>query len=77
MARLIDADQYRKEYMDSRTFEPMKILDMQPTIKAVPIQRLEKLKAEVFNACMDSYFMPTKLLSCDEVTELIDKLLEE
>lgn len=35
--RLIDAEQYRKEFLDSRDFEPMKILDFQPTIQAIPI----------------------------------------
>lgn len=35
--RLIDAEQYRKEFLDSRDFEPMKILDLQPTVNAVPI----------------------------------------
>lgn len=32
----------------------------------------DRLKAEIFKACMDSHFMPTKLLDCDDVTELID-----
>lgn len=31
--RLIDADKYRKELLDSRDFEPFKLLDMQPTIE--------------------------------------------
>jgi hypothetical protein len=35
--KLIDANQYRKEFLDSRDFEPMKILDLQPTINAIPI----------------------------------------
>lgn len=35
--KLIDAEQYRKEFLDSRDFEPMKILDLQPTVNAVPI----------------------------------------
>ena len=29
---LIDREVYRKEFLDSRTFEPMKILDMQQTL---------------------------------------------
>lgn len=35
--RLIDAIQYRKEFMDSRDFEPMKILDLQTTVNAIII----------------------------------------
>ena len=30
--RLIDADRYRKDFLEGRTFEPMKTLDLQPTI---------------------------------------------
>lgn len=30
--RLIDADAYRTEWMQMRTFDPMKLLDMQHTI---------------------------------------------
>ena len=30
--RLIDADAYRKDFLNSTTFEPIKILDLQPTI---------------------------------------------
>ena len=30
--RLIDADAYREEFLNSRGFEPMKILGFQPTI---------------------------------------------
>lgn len=32
----------------------------------------DRLKAEIFKACMDSHFIPTKSLDCDDVTELID-----
>lgn len=35
--RLIDAEQYRREFLNSRDFEPMKILDFQPTVQAIPI----------------------------------------
>lgn len=35
--RLIDADNYRSEFLDSsnREFNPMKMLDMQETVNAV------------------------------------------
>ena len=32
----------------------------------------DRLKAEIFKACMDNHFMPTKLLDCDDVTNIID-----
>lgn len=32
-----------------------------------------RLKAEVFRACMDEHFMPMKSLDCDTITEIIDK----
>ena len=34
---------------------------------------LDKLAAEIFNACSDSYHMPIYKLSCDEISEIIDK----
>ncbi len=45
--RLIDADVYKKEFLESRTFEPFKILDMQPTVQAIPIESIDKIKAEI------------------------------
>ena len=41
--RLIDAEKYRKEFLDSRDFEPMKILDFQPTINAIPLEKLKEI----------------------------------
>ena len=39
--RLIDADNYRSEFLDSsnREFNPMKMLDMQETVNAVVIPK--------------------------------------
>lgn len=34
--RLIDANAYRQEWMKMRTFEPMKVLDMQETVLSIP-----------------------------------------
>lgn len=53
-------------------------------MKAIkPISKLEivkpyinELKAELIKATMDSYNMPVKRLSADEITETIDILLE-
>ena len=36
MQRLIDANKYREEWLKSKTFEPMKLLDMSPTVLAIP-----------------------------------------
>lgn len=33
---------------------------------------LDRVKAMVFNASMDEYFMPTNLLTCDDITDIID-----
>lgn len=33
---------------------------------------LDEIRAKVFNASMDNYFMPIKPLSCDDVTNIID-----
>lgn len=35
--RLIDAEKYREEWLKFRTFEPMLLLDQQPTVEAVPV----------------------------------------
>lgn len=34
---------------------------------------LDDIRAKIFNASMDNYFMPIKPLSCDDVTDIIDK----
>lgn len=33
---------------------------------------LDRVKAKVFNASMDEHFMPVNLLTCDDVTDIID-----
>ena len=33
---------------------------------------LDRVKAKVFNASMDEHFMPINLLTCDDVTDIID-----
>lgn len=33
---------------------------------------LDILRAKIFIASTDKYFMPTKLLTCDDVTDIID-----
>ena len=37
MARYIDADKYRKEWMKFKTFEPMLCLDLIPTEDVAPV----------------------------------------
>ena len=36
MKRLIDANKYREEWLKFRTFEPMLLLDMSPTVLTIP-----------------------------------------
>lgn len=38
---------------------------------------LDKIRAEIFNACSDKYHMPVYTLSCDEIFEIIDNYREE
>lgn len=40
------------------------------------LDRMNKIKAEIFNACSDSYHMPVYKLSCEEIIEIIDKYKE-
>jgi hypothetical protein len=47
MSRLIDAEKYRKEFLDSRDFEPMKILDFQPTVKAISLDKVKQAREEI------------------------------
>lgn len=49
MSRLIDAEKYRKEFLDSRDFEPMKILDFQPTVKAISLDKLKKAMEQIID----------------------------
>lgn len=32
----------------------------------------EGLKAKVYRACMDNHFMPARLMTCDDITDIID-----
>ena len=34
---------------------------------------LEKIRAEIFNACCDNYYMPVNNLNCAQIFEIIDK----
>lgn len=38
---------------------------------------LDCIKADIFNACSDSYNMPVNKLSCGEISEIIDKYKAE
>ena len=38
---------------------------------------LDKIKAEIFNACSDNYHMPVYNLSCEEIFEILDKYKAE
>ena len=38
---------------------------------------LDKIKAEIFNACSDNYHMPVYNLSCEQIFEIIDKYKAE
>ena len=48
---------------------------LEMAIQSLEVEPIEKLKAEIYNATMDNYYMPTKLLSCDEITEIIDRYI--
>lgn len=41
------------------------------------LDRMNRIRAEIFNACSDSYHMPVYRLSCEEIFEIIDKHEEE
>lgn len=38
---------------------------------------LNCIKADIFNACSDSYHMPVKTLDVDQIFEIIDKYKKE
>lgn len=82
--RLIDAEQYRREFLNSRDFEPMKILDFQPTVQAIPLAKVKKAKEEIENINPVYSTIGDRipvLKNCDdikaEVLEILDKLIEE
>ena len=37
------------------------------------LKAIEDIKAEILISSCDSYYMPTKLLSCDDILKIIDK----
>ena len=78
--RLIDAEQYRKEFLNSRDFEPMKILDFQPTVQAIPLDRIKQAKEEIrkLDDLNPDYPMDRTIhVSRNEVFSILDKLIEE
>lgn len=52
-------------------------LENMPTVKAIPLEKLEQIKADIFNACSDKYHMPVYKLDCDEIFEIINKSIKE
>lgn len=68
MTRLIDADAYRRELLDSRDFEPFKLLDMQPTIEARPRFRHVILSHPRFGKCDACYDEKRMLFYTDPIT---------
>ena len=38
---------------------------------------LDKIKADIFNACSDNYHMPVNSLICDQIFEIIDQYRAE
>ena len=79
--RLIDAEQYRKEFLDSRDFEPMKILDFQPTIKAIPLAKVEQareeIKKKIGTPVCGEYIKQGYDWGLREALEILDKLIAE
>lgn len=41
------------------------------------LDRIDEIKAEIFNACSDTYHMPVYKLDCDEIFEIIDKNIQK
>lgn len=73
--RLIDAEQYRKEFLNSRDFEPMKILDFQPTIDAIPREQvIETIQNAEIDFSIESDIDLTKCKK--EIQAIIDNILK-
>lgn len=78
--RLIDADKYREEMLKSREFDFFKTLDMQPTVKAIPMSVIEDIKAEIrqdketirLSEYSDDYDR-SRYNALEDVFEIIDK----
>lgn len=83
--RLIDAEQYRKEFLDSRDFEPMKILDFQPTVQAIPLDKVKQAREEMENidwkSCsskiVDGNRVKTELIDRKDALAILDRLIVE
>lgn len=43
----------------------------------IPIDVLDEIKRDIFNACCDNYHMPVHKLDCDEIFDIIDKYKAE
>lgn len=78
--RLIDAEQYRREFLNSRDFEPMKILDFQPTVQAIPLAKVKQAREEIrkLDDINPDYPMDRTIhVSRNEVLAILDKLIAE
>ncbi len=78
--RLIDAEQYRKEFLDSRDFEPMKILDLQPTVNAIPLDKVkkarEKMESKLYVGTEETTGLVCLDLGVTMCLEILDELIE-
>lgn len=44
--------------------------------KPLNMEIIDRIKANILKATWDNYYMPTKLLSYDEISEIIDSTIE-
>jgi len=74
--RIVTAQLYDDEH-EEFTEKKMSIIDYVNTYTDEGVTTdddiLGRIRAEIFNACSDSYHMPVYKLSCEEIFEIIDK----
>ena len=75
-----DIDRIASEYFDDKESEHEMDEVFYLAKKALEERKgdmLGKIRAEIFNACCDDYYMPVYNLNCVKIFEIIDKYKEE
>lgn len=72
--RLIDADKFREDWMKFQTFEPMKLLDLQPTaydVDKVVEELEEKAERQFGSACNEGEWSFNLAIPLDKAIEIV------
>ena len=58
-------------------FDGIDALNKLPSADVLPISIISEIKSKVLEATWDNYYMPVRTLSADEISEIIDKVIDD